>query len=314
MRSVGFQRTPIRSSIAAALLVIAVVCVGASGPQGAPAGPPQGGRGAGAQTPTGPAPGRGGAGALGAGSIDTPAVDAAAADRGRTTYAAECVSCHGATARGTDTGPNLVRSVVVLRDRFGSEVGPFLKKGHQTQSGKASTSFSDPQITDLAHFLRQRVNDMLRGSPIFKPGNVLTGDAKAGATFFSGGGKCASCHTATANNLAGIGGRYEPIDIQQRMLFPNSGRGGRGRGGAPPASAVTVSVSTGSGAPVNGVLVQMDDFIVMLRDSGGVIRTFRRTPSLKIEKNEPLAAHYALLDTITDKQIHDLVAYLESLR
>jgi mono/diheme cytochrome c family protein len=311
MRSVVFRRTSIALSIAAALLVIAVVCVGASAPQG----PPPQGRGAGGGTPTGPAPGRGGAGALGAGSIDTPAVDAAAADRGRTTYAAECVSCHGATARGTDTGSNLVRSIVVLRDRYGSEVGPFLKKGHQTQSGKGSASFTDAQVTDLAHFLRQRVNDMLRGSPIFKPGNVLTGDPKAGQTFFSGAGKCASCHTATTHNLAGIGGRYEPIDIQQRMLFPGSGRGGRGRaGGPPPASAVTVSVSTGSGPPVNGVLVMMDDFIVMLRDSSGVIRTFRRTSSLNIEKNVPLAAHYALLDTITDRQIHDLVAYLESLK
>jgi mono/diheme cytochrome c family protein len=253
---------------------------------------------------------------LGAGAIDTPSVDAAAADRGRTTYAAECVACHGATARGTDTGPNLVRSVVVLRDRYGSEVGPFLKKGHQMQSGKPSAGLTDAQVTDLAHFLRQRVNDMLRGSPIFKPGNVLVGDPKAGAAYFTGAGKCNSCHSASANNLAGIGSRYEAIDIQQRMLFPNAGRGGRGRGapGTTSPTAVTVSVSTGTGAPVNGVLVQMDDFIVMLRDSAGVIRTFRRTPSLKVEKNEPLAAHYALLDTITDKQIHDLVAYLESLK
>jgi cytochrome c oxidase cbb3-type subunit 3 len=253
---------------------------------------------------------------MGAGSFDTPVVDSAAADRGRTTYAGECVNCHGATARGTDTAPNLVRSVVVLRDRYGSELGPFLKKSHPMQSGKASATLTDAQVLDLSNFLRQRVNDMLRGSPLFKPGNVLTGDPKAGAAFFNGAGKCSSCHLPTANNLTGIGTRYEPIDIQQRMLFPNAGRGGRGRGapGTPSPSAVTVSVSTGSGPPVNGVLVAMDDFIVMLRDSSGVLRTFRRNPSLKVEKNEPLAAHYALLDTITDKQIHDLVAYLESLK
>jgi mono/diheme cytochrome c family protein len=253
---------------------------------------------------------------LGAGALDTPGVDTAAADRGRTTYAAECVSCHGASARGTDAGANLVRSVTVLRDRFGSELGPFLKKGHPMQSGKPSAGLTDAQLQDLANFLRQRVNDQLRGSPLFKPGNVLTGDPKAGVAYFNGAGKCSSCHSPTANNLAGIGTRYEPIDIQQRMLFPNAGRGGRGRGApnTPSPSAVTVSVSTGSGPAVNGVLVVMDDFIVSLRDSSGVLRTFRRTPSLKVEKNEPLAAHYALLDTITDKQIHDLVAYLESLK
>ena len=65
-----------------------------------------------------------------------------------------------------------MRSLVVLRDRYGSELGPFLKKGHPAGT---ATALTDEQIVDLAHFLRQRVNDSLRGSPIFQAGNVLTG-------------------------------------------------------------------------------------------------------------------------------------------
>ncbi len=275
--------------------------------------PPAGGRG-GQQTTPPAGGGRARGGIMGAGPADAPFVEAALADRGRTTWAAECINCHGTQARGTDNGPNLTRSLVVLRDRYGNELGPFLKRGHKMQSGAAASTLTDDQILNLAHFLRQRVNDSFRGSPIFQPQNVLTGDAKAGATYFNGAGKCATCHTATSLSLAGIGGRYEPIDLQQRFLFPGGGRGGRGRGGPPPASAVKVTVTPATGESVTGVLLQLDDFNVSLRDSSGVYRTFKRGPGVKVVKDDPLAAHHALLETITDKDMHDVVAYLESLK
>jgi mono/diheme cytochrome c family protein len=275
--------------------------------------PPAGGRGG--QAPQPPATGRARGGVMGAGPADAPYVDAALATQGRTVWAAECINCHGTQARGTDNGPNLTRSLVVLRDRYGSELGPFLKKGPKMQSGAAATTLTDEQITNLAHFLRQRVNDSFRGSPIFQPQNVLVGDAKAGEAFFRGPGKCASCHTATALSLAGIGARYEPIDLQQRFLFPGGGRGGRGRAGAPtPASAVRVTVTPAAGEAVTGVLLQMDDFNVSLRDASGNYRTFKRGPGVKVVKDDPLDAHHALLETLTDKNMHDVVAYLETLK
>ena len=84
--------------------------------------------------------------------------------------------------------------------------------------------------------------------------------------------------------------------------------------GPPPKSAVRVSVTPQGGPAVSGVLVYMDDFVVTLQDDSGVARTFRRTAALKVQKTDPLDAHHALLDTITDKQIHDVVAYLETLK
>ena len=259
-------------------------------------------------------PGR--AGGMGTGRNDTPVVDAPAADRGRRLYAAQCINCHGTQARGSDKGANLVRSVIVLHDRCGSELEPFLKKGHPMQSGAPSAGLPDDQVTDLAHFIRQRVNDTLRGSPIFEVQNVLTGDPKAGQAFFSGPGGCTACHSPTGN-LAGIGTRYTPVNIQQRFLFPpGPGRGGRGPAApaGPSPTAVTVTVTPAGGPAVSGVLVQLDDFTVALRDASGAYRSFRRSPSLKVEKTIPLAAHIALLETITDKQIHDVVAYLETLK
>lgn len=298
----------------AAFIVAAGICVAAQPPQGTP---PAGGR---QGTPPPSPQGRGGGGMLaGAGPSDKPSVDPAAADRGRRTWASECINCHGTQARGTDNGPNLVRSVLVLHDRYGSQIGPFLAKGHKLQSGASGATLTEAQVQELAHFLRQRVNDGLRGSPLFQPQNVLTGDPKAGAAYFNGEGQCTTCHSPTGN-LAGIGARLEPIDLQQRFLFPGTGRGGRGRGRggpAPPASApnaVRVTVTPPNGQAVSGVLIQMDDFFVSLRAEDGTPRTFRRVSGMKVVRQDPFAYHVELLDRLTDKNMHDIVAYLETLK
>jgi cytochrome c oxidase cbb3-type subunit III len=260
--------------------------------------------------PAGRAPNIGGAGA-----DDKHVVDSAAADRGRKVYAAECINCHGTHARGSDNGADLIRSVVVLHDRYGNEIGPFLRKGHPTQTTPAA-SLSQSQIGDLSHFVHYEVYQTLRSALDIQ--DVLTGDAKAGAAYFNGEGKCTACHSPTGD-LAGVGRKYSPVNLQQRFLFPQGGgRGGRGGRGAPAASPagkqVAVTVTPGSGPPITGTLVQLDDFNVALRDAAGDYYSFKRTPSLKVVKNDPFIAHVELLDRITDKNMHDVVAYLESLK
>jgi mono/diheme cytochrome c family protein len=275
----------------------------------------QGRAGGAAQSPTGaPAPqGRGVAPPDRPGPNDKMVVDPAEVDKGRAIWSAECVTCHGANARGGDGGPNLVRSPLVLHDRYGSGLGPFLKEGHSMQSGKPSSSLTDAQVVQLSHFLRQRLLDTLRGSPLFDVKNVLTGDAKAGAVYFNGEGKCATCHSATGD-LAGIGTRLTPVNIQQRFIFPFGG--GRGRGAAAPSArtAVTITVTPPGGPAVTGVRLEEDDFYVTLRESSGAVRTLKRTPGTTVTTTNPLQFHIDLLERITDKQMHDVVAYLETLK
>lgn len=280
-----------------ACVVSLVIC--AAGAVGASA---QAGRGT-LPVPTGPRPN--------AGPPDRPNVDRAAADRGRAVYGVECITCHGASARGTVNAPSLIRSIVVLNDRYGSLLGPFFRKGHPMQSGRPSASLTDPQVVDLMHFLRQRIDDTLRGSDVFTVTNILTGDSRAGAAYFSGEGRCTSCHSASGD-LAGLASRVaEPVDVQQRMLFPVSRPG---RGGAPSASAARATVeSPGTGA-ISGVLVQEDDFFVTVRETAGTIRVVRKTAATTVTVTDPLRAHRELLDRITDKQIHDLTAYLVTLK
>jgi mono/diheme cytochrome c family protein len=257
-----------------------------------------------------------------AGPDDKPLVDPKADEIARPLWVADCQACHGSDARGTPRGPNLVRSLLVLSDRYGNKIGPYLRSQHpKLPSGKILEP-TDTQVLLFAHFLRARLNDTLRGSPLFKPGNILVGDPKAGAAYFSGEGGCTQCHSATGD-LAGVAARItDTVNLQQRFLFPANAFGGRR--GAPPTSAaaaggrpapvVRVTVTPPGGPAVTGVLVQMDDFNVTLRDADGLPRTFRRAPGVQVVKNDPFAAHVALLDKITDTQIHDVVAYLWTLK
>jgi mono/diheme cytochrome c family protein len=273
---------------------------------------PVAGRGAAPPPPTA-AGGRGRGAAFSPGPADKQVIDTAAADRGRRVYAAECITCHGTHARGGEKGADLVRSEVILHDRYGSTIGPFLKAGHPTQTTPAA-KLTEQQIVDLSNTLHQEVYNTLRAALQIQ--NVLTGDPKAGEAYFNGAGKCATCHSPTGD-LAHIAARMDPAAIQQSFLFRGGqgGRGGRGgRGGGAAAKPVTVTVTPASGAPITGALLHLDDFNVALRDGAGEYRSFTRTPGLQVVKHDPAEAHHELLDQYTDKNIHDIVAYLETLK
>jgi cytochrome c oxidase cbb3-type subunit III len=219
-------------------------------------------------------------------------VDAAAAQRGRGIYSQRCADCHGAEAKGTDTGPDLMRSPLMMRDRLGSELGPALKRlpGHDA-------GLSAAQITDLTHFLKQQIEATAVNRNPVKPPNVLTGDANAGRSYFDS--TCSGCHSATGD-LAGIAKKFaEPMDLQQRFLFPRR----------PKPQRVTVTPPG-----IAGELVRIDDFDVSLRDAAGQIRSWRRSAALRVEVEDPLDRHHELLDIYTDRDIHNVVRYLESLK
>ncbi len=261
-----------------------------------------------------------GPGPLGAGAADSHIVDLAGADRGKTVYIAECITCHGNKARGGNSnlpenqqGADLVRSLVILHDRYGNTIGQFLAKGHPLQSGQPSASLTAAQVGDLAHFLHQKMLETLRGGPYSKVLNVLTGDAKAGAAYFNGAGRCNTCHSVKGD-LAGVGKKYDPPTLQSKFLFPRTVGFGRPGSGQVTSKPVLVTVTQPNGEVLTGVLDKLDDFNVSLRDAQGEYRSFKRTASLKVIKNDPYAQHAALLDQYTDKNMHDIVAYLETLK
>jgi cytochrome c oxidase cbb3-type subunit 3 len=248
---------------------------------------------------------------IGAGSNDAHVVDEVSAARGRSIYAAECLACHGPKTRGTDKGPDLVRSPLVLHDRYGSTIGPLLMKGHPLQSGGKSAALTQAQVEDISNFLHESLGDTMRSGPYNKVLNVMTGDAQAGQAYFNGAGKCSGCHSATGD-LAGVAGKFDAPGLQQRFLFPQ--RTGFSAGHVMSAKVVTVTVTPGDGGPVTGTLVSADDFSVALRDEQGAYHSWKRTPELKMVEHDPYQGHEELLDQYTDKDIHNVLAYLETLK
>jgi cytochrome c oxidase cbb3-type subunit 3 len=244
-----------------------------------------------------------------AGANDKQVVDEEAAARGKTFYIAQCITCHGTKARGTDRAPDLVRSLVVLHDRYGNTIGPFLAKGHPDEKSGAPTQ---DQIVDLSHFLHQQVGDTLRTGPYNSVLNILVGDPREGKAYFDGPGRCNQCHSTTGD-LAHIASKYDPPVLQLKVVFPQTAAFGR-RSASNSRKAVTVTVTPGTGESVTGVLDEIDDFSVSLHDSTGQYRSFPRGPGVKVERHDPYAGHVALLDEYTDKDIHDVVAYLETFK
>jgi cytochrome c oxidase cbb3-type subunit 3 len=78
---------------------------------------------------------------------------------------------------------------------------------------------------------------------------------------------------------------------------------------------VKVTVTPASGPAVEGPLVQLDDFLVSLTMPDGSEQTFRRDGNVpKVEVKDPMQGHKTLLDTMKNKDMHDVTAYLETLK
>jgi mono/diheme cytochrome c family protein len=241
---------------------------------------------------------------------ERPPADPAAVERGKGLFTTRCGFCHGPDARGGEDGPNLLRSELVLDDKNGESIGTVVKQGRPGTEMPAF-DFTDAQISDIAayiHSFHVGGRDTIRKAPP----SIVVGDATAGAAYFQA--KCAACHSATGD-LNGIASRIsDPKTLQQAWLMPG-GRGGRGA--APPAELkpVTVTVTLNSGEKFEGRLKRIDDFTVSLIDHDGMLRTFPRDGDRpKVQVHDPLDAHRELLAGYTDKDIHDLTAYMVTLK
>ena len=233
--------------------------------------------------------------------------------RGQALYGIHCRGCHGIDLRGGDLGgPNLLRSQLVLRDRAGERIWPVLRDGQATPGGSSmppqALSETDARaVAAYMHSVLARATP--QGGPPPGPAmelNIVVGDAAAGREYFAA--NCASCHSATGD-LAGIAAR-----IPEPMTLQNTWVRGQRRGAARPPVAATVTLA--SGERVAGRLVRLDDFIVALTTADGRQRSFSRrgrtAPRVDIE--DPLAGHTALLGRYTDENIHDVTAYLVTLQ
>jgi cytochrome c oxidase cbb3-type subunit 3 len=275
----------------------------------------------------GGAPGRGGQGFP---KTQRPPADPAIVERGTTLYGINCRLCHGADLRGGDMGGiNLLRSQLVLGDQDGEAIIPVVHGGRNPPGMPAMPPIPlpDDDIKAIATYIHSvMAKSPGQGGPPPGPAvvlNIVVGDAAAGQRYVAA--NCASCHSTTGD-LQGIATRYpDPMQLQNSWVGGRAagGRGGRGGFGAPDTGAapartpkpVTVAVTTASGERVEGRLDRIDDFIVILTQADGTQRSFGRTGTVpQVQITDPQAGHKQLWVKLTDKDMHDVTAYLVTLK
>jgi mono/diheme cytochrome c family protein len=228
--------------------------------------------------------------------------DPAAAARGATTFRANCAFCHGQDARGAE-GPDLLRSQVVLDDDLGEKIGPVIQNGRPSLGMPAFPSFDTAQIHDIAEFLHLQV-ELAANRGTYRELNIVTGNAQAGAAFFNGKGQCNTCHSVTGD-LAGLGAKLPPPVLQRAFLYPPTA------GFQPPVRAV---VTMPDGKTISGAARHLDDFYIALDDDRGEFHSIPLRPGVKVALHDGLEFHRRMLGRYTDAQMHDLTAYLVTLK
>ena len=269
-----------------------------------------------AATLAGQAPPPGGRGGNQSGVDRLRAFDPAAVERGRAVFGDKCGSCHRPNARGGQgfAGPDLIRSVRVLQDMNGREIGAYMQSGHPG-AGKPPLQLATAEVADVATFLHREITYAAERTN-YQLQYVISGDAKKGEAYFNGAGGCGKCHSP-ADDLKGIGAKYDGPALQALIAFGTLGGGGRGRGDAAAASrtARRATITLPSGETPTGVLVRLTDFDVIIRDDDGKTHSWLRSGNVpKVQVIDPLQGHIDLLPKITDADIHNLAAYLTTMK
>jgi cytochrome c oxidase cbb3-type subunit III len=220
---------------------------------------------------------------------------------GRDLFRQDCSFCHGRDAGGGESGPDLTRSKLVTDDVDGNKIAAVVRNG-RPEKGMPRFDRSDLQIAGLVAFIHTQQNLALTrkgGRKGVDVADLQTGNAEAGKQYFDGAGGCANCHSPTGD-LAGIASRYRGLELEEQMLYPAHAKS-------------TVTVTLASGQAITGTLAYLDEFTVGLIDPTGSYRSWR-TGDVKYRVDAPVNAHVELFSKYTDADIHNLMAYLQTLR
>ena len=221
--------------------------------------------------------------------------------KGSALFRQSCSFCHGRDATGGESGPDLTRSRLVREDANGDKIGPVVRNG-RPEKGMPHFELTDPQIASLVAFIHaQQVNARNRkgGRKGVDPSDLQTGNAEAGTQYFNGAGGCSTCHSPTGD-LAGVAARYIGLHLEEQMLYPKQAK-----------SKVTVTAP--SGQTMTGTLAYRDEFTVALRDATGQYHSWR-TSDVQYKVDSPAEAHVELMGKYTDDDVHNLMAYLQTLK
>lgn len=221
-----------------------------------------------------------------------------------------CGFCHGRDAAGGETGPDLTRSALVASDVRGNKLGPMIRAG-RPDKGMPPFTVSDADLIAIVAFIHDaklKAETLGGGRRSVEVTDLATGSADAGKAYFNGAGGCATCHQLSGA-FATVGSRYQGLPLLHRMLYPGSG----GRTNNPPPAPAVMTVKTNDGKTVTGKLVYRDEFTITVMDDDGWTRSWP-VAAVTISGEDPLKAHVDQLGKYTDAAMHDVYAFLATLK
>ena len=227
--------------------------------------------------------------------------DAQAAARGGPVFQQNCAFCHGPQARGA-TGPSLITSDVVLGDDHGEHLAPYVKLGRPDKGMPSFADMPEAQLKDIAEFLHLQVEEVAnRGA--YHVLNIVVGDKAKGQAYVAA--HCMSCHTT--DTFAHIASRFRsPEQLQRGWIWPSRTSSA--------SLSVTATVKTPDGATITGRVTQVSDFRISLVDADGRKHTIDREPGVEVDIKDPLAPHQEMIMTLANDDMHNVTAWLETLK
>jgi cytochrome c oxidase cbb3-type subunit 3 len=229
------------------------------------------------------------------------AAQAPKTSNGQSLFVQNCAFCHGRDASGGEEGPDLTRSKLVAEDVAGNKIGPVVLNGRQ-EKGMPRFQLAEPDIKDIAAYIHEEkkiAESQKGGRRGVEVADLQTGNADAGKTYFNGAGQCSTCHSPSGD-LAGVASRYEGLKLEQRMLYPHG-------------AVANITVTLPSGEKLSGKLAYQDEFNIGMRDANGWYHSWPAS-AVRFTIDAPVAAHAELLAKYSDDDIHNLMAYLQTLR
>ena len=225
---------------------------------------------------------------------------------GRARFAANCGFCHGPEATGGSGGPDLTRSALVAADDRGNQIDAIVRTGRAEAGMPAFPAFADAELTSIVAFIhdqKTKAETATGGRRSVEVTDLQTGNARAGQRYFEA--TCTGCHSADGD-LKGVASRLEGLALLRRMLYP---------GGQPgmPARRPTATVTARDGTTFSGEVAYRDEFTIALTTLAGEYRSWP-TNAVRIAVSDPLQAHVDQLGRYTDATMHDVLAYLHTLR
>ena len=226
---------------------------------------------------------------------------AAQVENGGNLFLQNCAFCHGKDAGGGESGPDLTRSKLVEGDKDGEAIGAVVHNG-RVEKGMPRFSLSDSDVLALVAFVHSQQDKFMSQTGTRKgveESDLHTGNAVAGKQYFEGTGGCVKCHSATGD-LAGVATKYSGLKLEEQMLYPSDAKS-------------KVTVKTASGQTLTGELVYQDEFTIGMRDQSGRYHSWPAS-AITFQVDRPADAHVVALSKYTDDDIHNVLAYIQTLK